>query len=72
MAIVVQNHMDTLYSLSEINPAKPESVRGYEFVLRQAVDKVRYGDAGDLTPADIVTLHEAVGQAEYTKLAANF
>jgi len=72
LAVVVRKNMDELYYLSEITPAKPESVRGYEFALRQAVDKVRYGDAGDLTPEEILTLHEAVAQIECNNLAVDF
>jgi hypothetical protein len=42
LAHLVQKHMDNLYELSAIIPGKPENARGYEFVLRQAVDKVRF------------------------------
>lgn len=71
LAIVVRRNMDALYSLAGITPGKPESVCGFELALRQAVDKVRFRDAGDLTPEEIVTLHEAMAQVEYNKLAVN-
>lgn len=71
LAIVVRKNMDALYSLAGITPGKPESVCGFELAIRQAVDKVRFGDAGDLTPEEVVTLHEAIARVEYNRLAVD-
>lgn len=49
LTILVRKNMDELYNLATLNPRKPETIHGYEYALRQALDKVRLGEIGDLS-----------------------
>lgn len=49
LTILVRKNMDELYDLATLNLSKPETIRGYEYPLRQALDKVRLGETGDIS-----------------------